>query len=166
MIAQVVAGNVLYSLQEGQAVPITTGDTLKVAFAFKYKMPEQSSVQVWASLYRYTAGILDRASDAQTKGTILLEQSLEWKDYSGEIDILIPQISGTLGGIISGGINAGLWGLIVELPDYNIEEHIDNCLEATAAAGIFDMIGPLLMIGLMVGLMSMFGGEKEGGLSG
>jgi len=162
MITQVVVGNTLYPLIEGQPVQFTAGDTLKILYSFKYKMPEQmAGVRVWASCYRYTLGILNRASDAQTKGTIILEKAEDWTVFSGEIDIIIPQ---------KAGIITGLWGLIVELPDYEdvdgnaVEEHIDNCLEATTPPGIFDMIVPLLGLGLMMFITKSTG--EEGGMLG
>ena len=158
-IAQVQVGNILYPLVEGQPLPVATGDTLKVFFGFNYKLPETTDVEIWASLYRYTTilGItyLDRASDAQTKGTITLEKSLEWKEFNGAIDILIPQVSSELWGLVKKGIDVGLWGLIVELPDYNIDDKIDDCIEATTAPGIMGTlmsIMPLIMI-MMVFMM-------------
>lgn len=143
-IAQVIqVGNVLYPLTEGQPLPVAVGDTLKVFYAFKYKMPETTGVRIWASLYRYTMGVLDRASAAQTKDKITLVKALEWKDYEDEIDIEIGQIS------------SGTYGLICELPDSDVEHHIDDCIEVTAAPGIMEMIGPLLVIGLMAAMVAM-----------
>lgn len=140
-IAQVLVGNVLYSLVEGQPLPISTGETLRVYYSFKYSLPESGKIRIWASLYQYTVGILDRATQAQTKGEILLEKSLIPKEYSGTIDITI------------GSINSGTYGLICELPDYAEDEHLDNCLEVTGVPSIFDMIGPLLMIGMLAMLI-------------
>ncbi|GAI62971.1 unnamed protein product [marine sediment metagenome] len=151
-ITQVAVGNVLYPLVEGQPLPIDVGQTLRVFYAFKYKMPETNGVRIWASLYRYTMGVLDRSSQAQTKETIPLEKALEWKDYSGEIDIVVGQIG------------SGTYGLICELPDYDKEDHIDDCIEVTAAPSIWAMIGPLLMLGLMVGLVSMMAPMMEEGV--
>jgi len=148
-IAQVQLGNVVYSLTEGQPLPIMAGDTLKVFYSFTYRMPQRTDVRIWASLYRYTAGILDRSSAAQTKQTITLEKALEWIPYEGVIDIVVGQVS------------SGIYGLICELPDYDTESHIDDSIEVTAPPNIWEMIGPLLIIGLMVGVMSMVT-PKEG----
>ncbi|MBA7506495.1 hypothetical protein ES706_05186 [subsurface metagenome] len=139
-------GNILYPLTEWEVLPIAAGETLKVFYAFKYKMPETAMVEIWASLYRYTAGVLDRSSQAQTKETITLAKSLDWKLYEGEIDIVVG-VGGGLGGIV--GIGQGLYGLICELPDYDVEHHIDDCLDVAAAPSIWGMIGPLLIIGLL-----------------
>jgi len=152
-IMQVQVGNALYPLTEGQPLPISVGETIRVFYAFRYMMPVAAGVRIWASLYRYTAGVLDRASQAQTKQTITLEQALEWKDYDGQIDIVV------------GDIGSGTYGLICELPDYDKEDHRDDCIEVTAAPGIFEMIGPLLVLGLMAGMVSMMAPMMEEGSS-
>jgi len=151
-ITQVQVGNVLYPLTEGQPLPISVGQTLRVFYGFKYKMPETTGVRIWASLYRYTMGVLDRASAAQTKDKITLVKALDWKDYADEIDIEIGQIG------------SGTYGLICELPDYDVEHRIDDCIEVTAAPSIWEMIGPLLVLGLMVGMVAMIAPMMEEGL--
>jgi len=153
MITQVAVGNVLYPLTEGQPLPINVGETVKVFYAFKYKLPETTGVRIWASLYRYTAGILDRSAQAQTKLTITLVKALDWEDYAGEIDIEV------------GNVSSGTYGLICELPDYDVEHHIDDCIEVTAPPSIMDMIGPLLVMGLMVGMVAMMAPMMEEGFS-
>ncbi|GAH98039.1 unnamed protein product [marine sediment metagenome] len=140
---QVQVGNVIYPLAEGQPLPIAVGDTIRVFHSFSYKLPEAGDVEIWASLYKYTLGILNREGKAQTKQTVTLEKALDWKDYSGEIDILV------------GDIDAGTYGLICELPDYDVDDSIDDCLEVAAVPGIMDMIGPLLVIGLMAIMVPM-----------
>ncbi|GAI07198.1 unnamed protein product, partial [marine sediment metagenome] len=145
-------GNVIYPLTEGQPLPIKGGDTIRLFYAFKYKMPETTGVKIWASLYNYTLGILNRQEKAQTKQTITLEKALEWKDYPGEIDIVIGEIS------------SGTYGLICELPDHDLEERIDNCLEVAAVPSVFEMIGPLLVLGLMAGIVSMMAPTMKEGM--
>lgn len=148
-ITQAQVGNVIYPLTEGQPLPVAVRDTIKVFYAFNYKLAETAGVKIWASLYNYSPGWLDRKEQAQRKETIALEKASEWKPYEGEIDIVIGQIG------------SGTYGLICELPDYEdvegnpIEDKIDDCLEVAAPPSVFDMIGPLLMIGLMVGLVAM-----------
>ncbi len=103
------------------AYKISVGQALRVFYSFRYRMAVTTVVPIWASLYRYTAGILDRSTNAQNKSTITLEKSLDWKLYQGQIDITV------------GSVNAGLWGLIVELPNFkNAEARIDNCIEVAA----------------------------------
>ena len=148
---QAQVGNVLYPLAEGQPLPVAVGDTIKVFYAFSYKMPETAGVKIWASLYNYTLGVLNREEKAQTKETITLVKSLEWKPYEGEIDIEI------------GDISSGTYGLICELPDYDVEHHLDDCLEVTAPPSVFEMIGPLLVIGLMAAMVGMMAPMMEEG---
>lgn len=143
-ITQVQVGNLVYPLEEGQLLPIAVGDTLKVFYSFKYVMPKAGSIRVWASLWYG----LTRVGPAQTKGSIDLEAAPVETPYEGEIDIVI------------GNIPAGKYGLICELPDYkDAWEKKEDCIEVTAAPSIWDSIGPLLVLGLMVGMVSMF---KEG----
>ena len=152
-IVQVQVGNVLYPLTEGQPLPVTVGDTIKIFYSFKYKMPQTSGVRIWASLYYYTLlGFFEREERAQTKQTITLEKALEWKDYSSVIDIVV------------GEATPDIYGLILELPDYkDVEDKIEACIEVTAAPSVFDMIGPLLGLGLMMGMVAMIAPMMEGG---
>lgn len=100
-----------------ETLKIEVGQTIKVPFGFRYKAPETTSVKIWASLYKYSFGMLDRQGQAQTKETIMLEQSLIWKTYYSEINIIV------------GELDVGKYGLIVELPDYGIGVRIDNFAE-------------------------------------
>lgn len=145
-IAQVQVGNVLYPLTEGEPLPVAVGDTIKVFYTFKYRMLETASVRIWASLHRVT-----RVELAQTKDEITLAKTVEWKDYEGEIDIEV------------GPIVSGTYSLILELPDYDVEHRIDACIEVTAAPGIFEMIGPILAIGLMAVMVGMMAPMMEEG---
>ena len=142
-ITQAQVGNVLYPLTEGQPLPIKAGEVIRVFFTFKGKVPERTEVRIWASVYHYVLGVMNRQEKAQTKGVMTLESTAELTDYETSMDITI------------GDISSGTYGLIVELPDYDLEDHIDDCLEVAAVPGIFEMIGPLLVMGLMMGLMSM-----------
>lgn len=151
-ITAVQVGNILYPLTEGQPLPIVVGNTVRVFFAFNYRMLETSDIRIWASFYKYSFGILDRQGQTQTKGIITLQKALTYQPYEGVIDIVV------------GDMPVAIYGLICELPDYDVYDNIDDSIEVAAAPGIFDMIGPLLMIGLMVGLVSMMTPMmKEGG---
>ena len=144
----------LYPLTEGEPLPVGVGDTIKVFYAFRYKVPKESGIKIWASLYNYSPGYFDRKEAAQTKETIILEQALDWKDYSGEIEIVVGQVS------------PGTYGLIGELPGYtDAEHHIDDCIEVSAPPSMMEMIGPLLVVGLMAGMMSVMAPGMEEGLS-
>ncbi|GAI70876.1 unnamed protein product [marine sediment metagenome] len=150
-VTKVQVGNVIYPLIAGQSLPVAAGDTIRVFYAFKYKLPETTGVRIWASLYYYTLlGIFEREEKAQTKGTITLEKALEWTDYSGEIDIII------------GEATSDIYGLILELPEQDAEDKIEACIEVKKAAGIMEMIGPLLPLVLMVLVVSMMAPMMKG----
>jgi len=145
---RVQVGNLVYNLAEGQPVDVGVGDTLRVFYSFSYIVPQTVNASIWGSLYRYTLGILDRSSNAQTKSSITLEASPEWQTYQGQIDIVI------------GSIDSGLWGLIVELPGYDgAEAKIDNCIQVAAAGGITDLLPVLTMVMMMGMVMPMM--EEE-----
>jgi len=120
MITQVQLKNNVYTLATGSLVQIPRGETLGVYYSFKYRVAVQVRVPVWGSLYRYTAGILDRAEAAQTKTTITLNPASNWRTYSGYIEIYISQLT-----------DIGIYGLIVEIPEKNANSSIDDCIEVT-----------------------------------
>lgn len=126
-----------------EAIAVSVGQTLTVPYSFNYKVAETTDIQVRAALYRYTAGVLDRSSLAITTEAVTLGKALAFQPYSGEIDIVI------------GAVGPGLWGLICELPGYNVEQHIDDCIDVAAVPSMWEIIGPLLVLGLMVGMVSM-----------
>lgn len=153
-IARVQVGNTLVALNPGQPLPVSVGDTLRVFYSFNYKVAETTGVEIWASLYRWSDHIyIDRQEQAQTKQTITLEKALTYQPYEGEIDIAIGQVT------------SDTYGLICEFPDYDVEGHIDDCIDVTAPATVWGMIGPLLMLGLMVGLVSMMAPMMKEGFS-
>lgn len=133
---------------EVEAITAKVGQTVTVPYSFNYKVAETTDIQVRAALYRYTAGILDRSSLAITTETITLSKALTFQPHSGEIDIVI------------GSISSGLWGLICELPSYDVEQHIDDCLDVAAIPGIWEAIGPILMIGLLAMMLPMITPKK------
>lgn len=142
-ITQVQVGNLLYPLIEGQPLPIEAGETIRVFFTFRGRVPQETEVRVWASLYQYVLGILNREEKAQTKATTILEGTVEFVDYERAADIVI------------GDIGSGLYGIIIELKDYDVSDRIDDCLEVAKVPSIWDMLPSLIGIGLMVFMMSM-----------
>ena len=148
---QVQIGNYLYPLTEGQPLPIKAGDVIKVFFTITGRVPKDTEVEIWASVYHYALGFLNKQEKAQTKGTTILEGTVEIKDYERAIDI-------NIGEIVPG---SGLYGLIVELRHYEdaegnpIEAKIPDCFEFTATPSIWDMLPSLLMLGLMVGMVAL-----------
>ena len=136
-ITQAQIGYGIYPLAEGQPLPISAGQTLRVFFTFGYKVAETTTVPVWASLYRKIPW-LDRMEAAQTKSFITLDKAIDWQTYQGQIDIAV------------GNVSAGVYGLIVELPGFkDAEAAIDDCIEVLAAPGILDWMGPLMMIAML-----------------
>ncbi len=149
---QVQLGNNLYSLVEGQPLPIQAGQTLRVFFSFRYKVADTVTVPIWASLYQKVVGVVNRVELAQTKGTITLDATTDWQTYQGQIDIAI-----------SSEVQPGVYGLIVELPGFDdAKEQIDNCIEVTGAPGMMEWIGPLMMIAMMGMMVQMMTGMSEG----
>lgn len=157
-ITQVQVGNFLYPLTEGQPLSIEAGETIRVFFTFRGRVPQETEVRVWASLYQYVLGILNREEKAQTKGTTTLEGTVEFVDYERAADIVI------------GDIGSGLYGIIIELKDYKdaegnpIEDRIDDCLEVAKVPSIWDMLPSLLVIGLMVGMMTIISPMMKEGI--
>lgn len=145
----------LVSSFEGQALKIQAGQTLRVSYSFSYKVTNQVSVPLWASLYARTAGILNRIGQAQAKTLITLEPSFDWQTYQGQVDIAV----GT-------GVGAGTYGLIVELPGFrDAEAKLENVIEVTPAPGLVDMIAPLLAIavlGMAARMTTGMTGEADG----
>ena len=155
-ITSIQIGSNIYPLVEGEPIQVKVGETIRVFYSFKYMMPEADDVAIWASLYKYTLGVLNRSANAQTKSTIPLEKTTIWKDFSGSIDITIGSISG------------GTYGLIVELPGRgDAEGKIDDCVEVEGATGIMEIIPAMIMIMMMGMIMPMMdegmGGEGTGG---
>ena len=153
MLAQV--GNTMYLLEGDHPLPVPAGSTVRVHFSFRYKVAAQVDIPVWASLYRYTLGIPNRVEAAQTKGYLPLTAASEWETSHAVIDVNVGS-----------SVSPGVYGLAVELRGFDTEEWLDDCIEVTAVPGMMDMMGPLMMMGMMavmVPMMSgMAGGMKKG----
>jgi hypothetical protein len=139
-IGQVAIGNRLVALAPGQPVTVRPGQTVRVSYAFNYKVAETTSVEARASLYQRVAGVINRVEQAQKTQTITLEESLDWKPYEGQIDIMIGQ-----------QVKAGRYGLICEIPKYDVEAHLDDVIQV---AGAMDLSG-LIVLALLVGMVGM-----------
>lgn len=129
----------LSALANGEMVELQTGDTLRVGYSFSYKVAEEATIPVWASLYGRTLGAINRVERAQTKRTITLDSSLSWKSYEGSIDIMV------------GDVSAGVYGLILEVPGAGDEaQHtIDDAVSVQGTPGILDLLPMLLMVMVM-----------------
>jgi len=136
MTTQIAIGQIV---PLAEPLPIRVGQTLRVRYSFSYKVAETTTIELWASLFTRRAGIIDRIEYAQAKQTITLDRSLEWKTYSGEIDIAVQP-----------RIGAGVYGLIVEIPKYEVSAVLDNVVRV---AGI-DLSG-VVTIALTLGIVGM-----------
>ncbi len=146
----VKAGGYVYTLADGQPLPIQAGRTLRVFYTFSYKVAAATAVPVWGSLYRKTLGAVNRVEQAQTKTSITLDPALTWQTGQGQIDIKIDS-----------RVAAGIYGLIVELPGF-AEARVDDCIEVTAAPGLSEWMSPLIMIAMMGMMAQMAAPMAEG----
>lgn len=150
MLVQV--GNELYTLAEGEPLQVPSGGDLRVFYSFNYTVDKEVRISVWGSLFDRILGIRNRKNQAQTKQTIVLEAATDWQQYQGYIDINL-------------GVGPGVYGLVLELPDFgDAEEWIDDCIEVTQAAGITDWMGTVLMIAMM-GMMMPIMQQMTGGMN-
>ncbi|MBC8477191.1 MAG: hypothetical protein H8D49_02495 [Dehalococcoidia bacterium] len=142
---QVQVGNYIYPLVEGQPLQIPAGSTLRVFYSFSYKVAETTTVPVWAALYTKTPVIGSRIAveQAQRKTTITLDTAIAWQTYQGQIEFTIGS-----------GVKPGVYGLGVESSGFkDAGDYIDDCIEVTAAPGMTEWMGPLMMIA-MLGMMT------------
>lgn len=149
----------LAELASGQVIELSVGDILQVWVSFKYVVAEDTVVTLRACPYRYALGVLDRIGGSCGEADIELERSTTAKLKEAAVDM--PIVPAT-----EGGVADGTYGLIAEILGTDIEDHIDDCLVISGnPAGVFDMIGPLLVMGLMMGIMSMMTPMMKEGFS-
>jgi hypothetical protein len=134
----------------------SVGDTIRVTASFTYTAGEDSSVTVQAGPYHYLLGILDRIGVSFGSTEVLLPKVLTPTEKQFTIDFKLS------------GINAGTYGLIVEIAGTDWNATQDSVLVVTGGGG-FDIssIMGLMMVVMMMGMiMPMMGGEEgeEGGL--
>lgn len=135
----------------------SVGDTIRVTASFTYTAGEDTSVTVQAGPYHYLVGILDRIGVSFGSSEVLLPKVLTPTEKQFTVDFKLS------------GINAGTYGLIVEIAgtDFNVTQ--DSVIVVAGGAGGFDIssIMGLMMVVMMMGMiMPMMGGEEgeEGGL--
>lgn len=136
----------LAALAAGDKVELVVGDVLRVSCSFSYIVSEAVIVILWASLG------LGLGRDIETREETSLEAALTPKTWEGSIDIEIPSVS-----IIPFvGIKSGTYWLRAEIEGYpETQTTIPDAVIISAAPSIFDMIGPLLVMGLMMAMMAM-----------
>jgi hypothetical protein len=121
----------------------SVGDTVRVTASFQYTVGKDTSVTVQAGPYHYIAGILDRIGASFGSTEVSLPKALTPTEKQFTIDFKLSEI------------DAGTYGLLVEIPGTDINVKQDDVLIIAAAPSIWGMIGPLLVLGLMVAMMSM-----------
>jgi len=126
------------ALQLEPPLVVNAGRTLRVFYAFSYKVAETAAVPLWASLYPQ-ALVVDREERAQTKTLITLDKALDWQTYQGQVDINVE--TGTPGGV---------YGLIVEIPGFkDAQAKLESVIQVLAAPGLFDALGTLATLALL-----------------
>ena len=152
MLVQV--GNYIYPLVEGQPLQIQAGQTLRVFFAFTYKVAETIDARIWVALYTKfpVTGRRMVVEGAERESIITLDKAMDWQTYQGHIDFSIGS-----------GVKASVYGLGLELPDFKNDagDYIDDCIEVIAAPGMMEMLGPLIMIAMMGMMVPMLTGMPE-----
>ena len=149
-ITQIQIGDTFHSLAEGELVEIKEGDTIRVYFSFRGRVPVKTEVSVWASVYHMVAGFVNRQEWAQSKGITTLEASGTFVDYSTTIDIHVTK-----------PITSGEFGLLLEFPDYDLSDMTGACLYVYAPPSILDMIPLLIVVMMMSMMMNMMSGAFE-----
>jgi len=139
----------LSALAAGEQVELAPGDVLCVSCSFKYVVAEAVTVVLWASLG------LGIGRDIENFEEISLEATLTPKTWTGDIDILIPS-----------GKTAGTYWLRAEIEGYpDTQTTIPDAAVIAGVPGIFDAIGPLLVMGLMFVVFSTMTPMMEEGFS-
>ena len=139
----------LSALAAGEQVELAPGDTLVVSCSFKYTVAEAVTVVLWASLG------LGIGRDIESFKEISLEATLTPKTWEGDIDILIPS-----------GKTAGTYWLKAEIEGYpESQTTIPDAAVIAGVPGVFEAIGPLLAMGLMVAVVGMMAPMMEEGFS-
>jgi len=139
----------LDALAAGEQVQLSVGGTLRVNVSFKYTVAEPTTVVLWASLG------LGIGRDIENKEEISLEGAITPKTWEGSIDLTVPQ-----------GVTAGTYWLRAEIEGYpETQVTIDDAVVITAPPSPIEMVGPLLVLGLMAGMVSQMTPMMKEGFS-
>lgn len=135
----------LVALEVGKEIPLKPGNILVVDVRFNYIVSEPVDVTLWASL-----GI-GMGRDVESFLPIYLDEALTPKTWEGSTEIAIP----------TSGIANGTYWMKVEVNGTEIT--IPNAVIISGVLDIWEMIGPLLVLGLMAGIVAMMAPAlKEG----
>ena len=149
----------LAELASGQVVELSIGDTLRVVVDYSYTISQTTTFTLRCGLYRRIAGVLNRIESVRNEKNIILERALTPVSKEESVDVLII-------GEAEGGVADGTYGLIAEILGTDAEVHYDDCISVSGnPVGLTEMIGPLLVLGLMVGMVSMMAPMMKEGFS-
>jgi hypothetical protein len=136
----------LTALQAGEQVTLAPGDTLRVTVAFEYTVSANTSVLLRAAPYAYTLGILNRVDKCVSEETVELLRALEPTGKEVTVDIYIVPAA-------DGGPKDGTYGLIAEIPGYDVSQHIDDAIIIAGNPESWtELLAPMMMI-MMMGMM-------------
>lgn len=139
----------LAALATGEQVQLSVGDILRVTVGFKYTAAEDTVITLRACPYHYVVGVLNRVGGSCSETDIELERAATTTLKETTVDMPIVPAA-------EGGVSDGTYGLIVEILGTDVEDHIDDCLVIGGnPTGMMEMIGPLLVLGLMAGMVAM-----------
>ena len=119
------------------------GDTIRVTASFLYTVGADTSVTVQAGPYQYRLGILDRIGSCFGTTTVSLPKALTPTEKQLTIDFKLKPTT-------EDGIQAGTYGLLVEIPATDFSVKQDDVI--VMAGGGFDLMS---VMGLMVVTMMM-----------
>jgi hypothetical protein len=125
------------------------GDTVRATASFKYTVGADTSVTVQAGPYHYIAGIPDRIGASFGKTTVDLPKALTPTEKQFTVDFKLSEI------------DAGTYGLLVEIPGTDFSVKQDDVLIVAGAPNILSQIMPIMIMVMVMGMiMPMM--EEEG----
>lgn len=150
-----------HALTVGEKVTLKAGETLQVGIAVPYKGKAQDFTLYGAigSRNKLLIPIVDiNWFDEMLFGRDPLpcpKSETEFTTVEGSVGILVPTNTPSV-------TNYDLYVKIEEQP--SVMDEVDDFIDIVAPPSIFEMIGPLLVLGLMVGMVSMMAPIMEEGL--
>lgn len=147
-----------HALAVGEKVTLKAGETLKVGITVPYKGKAQNFTLYGAigSRNKLLVPIVDiNWFDEMLFGRATLpcpESVTEFATVEGSVDILIPTNTPSV-------TNYDLYVKIEEQPA--VMDEVDDVIDIVAAPSIMEMIGPILVIGLMAAMVAMMAPMME-----
>lgn len=123
-------------LETGKQIPLDPGDILVAEYSFDYIVGEATDITLWVALG------LGIGRDIEGFDTLHLEEALTSKTYQGSYELVIPV-----------GVAKGSYWMKVEINGEEIT--IPDAVVISGVPGMLESLAPLLMLGLMIGVVSM-----------